>query len=85
MYLWGNDSTVRTTLSLEDDVYQAAKALADAAGENLGTVVSALARKALKSQADFAVKNGLPVFQMPADAPLIPGDQAARIMAGEEK
>jgi hypothetical protein len=72
---------VRTTISLDGDIYQAAKALADASGENLGVVVSALARKGLKLQEAFGEKNGLPVFQVPADAPVIPGDLAAKRLA----
>ncbi len=76
---------MRTTISLDGDIYQAAKALADASGENLGAIVSALARKGLKLQEVFAEKNGLPVFQVPADAPVIPGDRAAKRLAEGER
>jgi len=76
---------VRTTISLDGDIYQAAKALADASGENLGVVVSALARKGLKLQEAFGERNGLPVFQVPADAPVIPGDVTARHLAEEDR
>jgi hypothetical protein len=76
---------MRTTITLEEDIYQAAKTLADASGENLGTVVSTLVRKGLKTKEDFATKNGLPVFQVPADARVIPGDLAAKLMAEEDR
>jgi hypothetical protein len=76
---------VRTTISLDEDIYQAAKALADASGNNLGMVLSTLARKGLKVQESFAAKNGLPVFQVPADAPVIPGDLATKLTAEEER
>ena len=76
---------MRTTISLDDDIYQAAKALADASGENLGLVVSTLARKGLKVQESFGERNGLAVFQVPADAPVIPGDSATRLLAEEDR
>jgi len=76
---------LRTTLSLDQDIYQAAKALADASGENLGFVISALARKGLKVKESFAQKNGLPVFQISADAPVIPGDLATNLAAEEDR
>ncbi|HTT57022.1 MAG TPA: hypothetical protein VMF63_07935 [Opitutaceae bacterium] len=76
---------MRTTISLDSDIYDAAKALADASGQNLGVVVSTLARKGLKLQESFGVRNGLPVFQVPADAPVIPGGLANKLMAEEER
>lgn len=76
---------MRTTISLDKDIYQAAKALADASGANLGVVVSSLVRKGLKAQESFGKKNGLPVFQVPDDAPVIPGDQATKLMAEEDR
>ncbi len=38
---------VRTTLHLDSDVYQAARSLAAARGQGLGSVISALARAGL--------------------------------------
>ena len=74
---------MRTTLSLDPDVYEAARTLADASGENLGVVVSALVRNGLTAERDFSAKNGLPIFQVPNDAPIIPGDLAGRLLAEE--
>lgn len=76
---------MRTTLSLDSDIYEAAKSLADASGQNLGVVVSTLARKGLKRQESFGERNGLPVFQVPVDAPVIPGGLAGRLMSEEER
>lgn len=76
---------MRTTLSLDEDIYQAARALADASGENLGSIVSTLARKGLKVQESFAIKNGLPVFQVSADARVIPGGLATKLMGEEDR
>jgi hypothetical protein len=72
---------VRTTISLDADIYEAAKALADASGQNLGVVVSALARKGFKAQESFGARSGLPVFQVPADAPVIPGGLTNKLLA----
>ncbi len=76
---------MRTTISLDDDIYQAAKTLADASGENLGLVVSLLARKGLKVQESFGERNGLPVFQVPGDAPVIPGTLSSRLLVEENR
>ena len=72
---------MRTTLSLEDDVFEAVQSLARATGKNLGQVVSRLIRQALQREAATARKNGLPVFQVDADAPIIPGDRAKKLLA----
>ncbi len=72
---------MRTTLSLDDDVFEAAQTLARTTGKNLGHVVSRLIRQALQREARTARKNGLPVFQVDADAPIIPGDRAQKLLA----
>jgi hypothetical protein len=72
---------MRTTLSLDDDVFEAVHTLARSTGKNLGQVVSRLLRQALQSRAAAARKNGLPVFQVDADAPIIPGDRAQKLLA----
>jgi len=73
---------MRTTLTLDDDVYEAARALASAAGEPMGKVLSDLARRALRPQPPQEV-NGLPVFAVPANAALIPTGRAADLLAKE--
>ena len=42
---------MRTTLALDDDVLEAARALARQQGSTLGAVISALARESLRSTA----------------------------------
>ena len=42
---------MRTTLALDDDVLEAARALARQQGSTLGAVISALARESLRSPA----------------------------------
>jgi hypothetical protein len=74
---------VRTTLTLADDVYQAAKTLADGSGRSLGEVISELARRALQPQDQPFAEGQLPRFQVPADAELIPGSRAAELLGDE--
>jgi hypothetical protein len=70
---------------LDQDVYEAAKTLADASGGNLGVVISALARKGLKARESFPTKSGLSVFQVPDDARVIPGDRSADLAAEDDR
>jgi uncharacterized protein YggE len=74
---------MRTTLALADDVYEAAKTLAEASGRSLGEVVSVLARRGLSPQPVIAREGDFPVFAVPANAPIIPGNRASQLMADE--
>ena len=61
--LMGDDSWVRTTLDLDDDLLQAAKELAAARGQTAGQVISQLVRQALTpAPADARVRNGVRLF-----------------------
>jgi len=74
---------MRTTVTLDDDVFEAAQSLADASGKRLGSVISELARRGLKSSAKPAKRNGLPVFKVAENAAIIPSDRARDILAEE--
>jgi len=64
---------MRTTLHLDDDVYEAARGLAAAEGTTVGKVVSRLARRGLNPARPSRSRKGFPVFDVPADArPLTP-------------
>jgi hypothetical protein len=76
---------MRTTLTLDDDVYEAAVGLVQASGKTLGQVVSLLARRGLRPSEDFPVKRGLPVFRVPADAAVIPSTRARALDADEPR
>jgi hypothetical protein len=67
------DKFMRTTLTLEDDVYQAALQLSQSSGEGLGKVISKLARRGLKPPAPPArgKSRRFPVFDVPPDAPMM--------------
>ena len=74
---------MRTTLTLEDDVADAAKALADATGKTLGKIVSELVRRGLRSDRVAPRHKGIPTFPVARDAAIIPGDRAVRLLAEE--
>jgi hypothetical protein len=74
---------MRTTLTLDDDVCEAARALALASGHRLGRVVSELVRRSLQAPPAVALSNGLPVFTIKDGADIIPSDRARDLLADE--
>ena len=73
---------MRTTITLDDDVFESAKAQARASGKRLGEVVSMLARMGLQSStASAAAESGMPVFTVSKDSPVIPSERAARMLS----
>jgi hypothetical protein len=71
---------MRTTITLDDDVARAAKELARTTGRRLGSVLSDLARRGLKSEAVLATKGGFPTFRVSPDAEVIPADRARKLL-----
>lgn len=59
---------MRTTLSIDDDILAAARALAEAGGRSLGEVISDLARKGLRPAppAPASHRNGIPLMPIRA-------------------
>ena len=55
-------SAMRTTLTIDDDVLLAAKALAEQDGRTVGEVLSRLARKALHRPQSAKTRNGVPLL-----------------------
>ena len=78
-------SCMRTTITVDDDVFEAAQTLAVSSGQSLGQVLSQLARRGLRPQLKTGRKSGLPVFQVEADAPVIPSNRAQKILADAPK
>ncbi len=62
---------MRTTLSLDDDVLLAAKAIAGQQGRSLGDVVSELARRSLQRPVSRKERNGIPLLASRPDSPLV--------------
>lgn len=57
------ESFVRTTLTIDDDVLTAAKAIAEMSSKTIGEVVSELARGSLQPRAPMAQRNGVPLLR----------------------
>ncbi len=56
-------NTMRTTLTIDDDVLAAAKGLAETEGKSVGEVISNLARKGLEPPRQrFRLRNGVPLL-----------------------
>jgi hypothetical protein len=68
---------VRTTLQIDDDVLRDARAIARSEGRSVGAVISELARRSLRP-VGIAVVDGLPVFEVPPDAPIVTNEDVAR-------
>ena len=76
---------MRTTVTLDDDVYEAAQAYAQATGKRLGRVLSEMARQALSPPVLQAERKAsrFPAFDVPADARLIPASRVQKALDEE--
>ena len=72
---------MRTTVTLDDDVFEAVQAQAQASGQKLGAVLSQLVRRGLRSAAPDSTAGGLPVFKVRPDADIIPSSRAKELLA----
>jgi hypothetical protein len=70
---------MRTTLTLDDDVFEVAVRQAKARGVSLGRTVSDLARRGLQAPTPSTEKDGLVVFRLPADSPRVTTDDVRRL------
>ena len=68
-------------MTLDDDVFEAAQAQAQASGQNLGKILSQLARRGLRASAQAVNQNGLPVFKVQPDSEIIPSSRAKGMLA----
>jgi hypothetical protein len=72
---------MRTTLNLDEDVMEAARALADSERRSLGQVISDLVRRGLAPRAArLDDEDGFPVFAVGAEAPVITGAMVTAAM-----
>ncbi len=62
---------MRTTVNLDDDVMRAVRSLARERDESLGTVISALLRKAFSPPDQITYEEDFPVFQVREGSPPI--------------
>jgi hypothetical protein len=76
---------MRTTVTLDDDVYEAAQAHAQATGKRLGCVLSEMARQALqpteqRSKGSAKGASRFPVFELPVGTPMIPASRIQKAL-----
>jgi hypothetical protein len=74
---------MRTTITIEKDVFEAAQAMAQASGKRLGEVISQLARRGLRTSTEAGCRSGLPVFKVTTDAAVIPSNRARDLLADD--
>lgn len=73
---------MRTTVTIDDDVLAVARALAERSGSSLGRALSELARRGFKGTAATGdADDGVPVFQVPADAGPITSEDVYRVLS----
>lgn len=60
---------MRTTLTIDDDVLVAAKAMANQQRKSLGEVISDLARRSLRRPAAPSERNGIPLLSPRPETP----------------
>jgi hypothetical protein len=70
---------MRTTVTLDDDVFELAKRLARLRGQSLGRTLSDLARRGLHAPTLSRDSNGLVLFQLPADSPRVTTEEVRRL------
>lgn len=73
---------MRTTLTIDDDVLESVRLIAQAEGKGIGAVLSDLARRMLRPS-PVRLDAGFPVFDVPDAAPKITADDVARALADE--
>jgi hypothetical protein len=72
---------MRTTISLDDDVFDMAKRYAEARSIALGKALSELARRGAEAPVKTRKVNGLVVFDLPEDTERVTTEQVKRLEA----
>ena len=75
---------MRTTLSLDDDVFQVVKTYAENRSLAMGKAVSELVRRGLSAPVKTRVVNGLVVFDVPEGSERVTSELVKRL-EGEEQ
>lgn len=74
---------MRTTLALEDDAMKAIQQYARNNRVSMGKAASELVRRGARYQLETRTRNGLPVFAVPEDFPIITTKQVQRLLDEE--
>jgi hypothetical protein len=73
---------MRTTLNLDDDVFQMARSYADSRSLSLGKAVSELLRRGLRVSMRTRTVNGVQVVDLPPDSPRITTRRVKELLSG---
>ena len=76
---------MRTTLSLEDDAMEILRTHAEKRAISLGAAASDLIRNGSRYQLTTRRVNGLPVFDVPSDFPLVTDELVRQLTADEPR
>lgn len=75
---------MRTTLDIENDVLEAARALSVARRVSIGAALSELARRGASARVPLGKRNGFPVFEVPISTPTFGAEDVAAAMERED-
>jgi hypothetical protein len=70
---------VRTTVTLDDDVLELARRQARLRRQSLGKTLSELVRRGLTAPTPAQDKDGLVMFRLPADSPIVTTQEVRRL------
>jgi hypothetical protein len=70
---------MRTTLNLDDDVFELLHQYAESRSVALGKAASELVRKGAASRTPTRIVNGVVVFEVPADGPKITSERVREL------
>lgn len=71
---------MRTTINIDDDLAEAARAIARLEQRSLGSVISSLARRGLSPPARIAQASPFPVFEVPFGTAPITDETVAKAL-----
>jgi hypothetical protein len=76
---------VRTTINVDDDVYEAARALAESERETIGRVLSRLARRGLApTRIPGKRRRGFPIVALPEGSPPVTPETVKRALEEDD-
>jgi hypothetical protein len=70
---------MRTTLSLDDDVFREVKAYAESRDVAIGKAVSELVRRGLRAPLQTRLVNGFHVVELPPDSPPVSAENVEKL------
>jgi len=70
---------MRTTLNLEDDVFEQVRQYAESRSVPMGKAVSELVRRGLTTPLPTRMVNGFQVVDLPPDSPVVTTEQVRRL------